>query len=316
MTRLSFAYGWRALDGPPPPNLPAAADRRWSSIIPLVVRSLSKRELFQPFGNAVIDTGTDETILPLEVARQFSMNSASPTDRTYGQVLLEVGDSSGIWRQPVTVRFTKAPLPPILGQAGFLQFMNATFFGQERRVLLETNPSGPGTATGQSVVGSNRSGSRLRFQYVQSRPWEDAPPPTLPPGETAFWRPFVPVAIRGPSGVCQADEARVGLVDTGADDTIFTQIVAKKIGVKFLKVRGSHWIRWRGNRYKARYGEVRLELTDTPLSWPAIVAFIDAPMDYALLGHAGFLQFMNVTCFGQDRIIEMETNPSYPVTTV
>ena len=39
----------------------------------------------------------------------------------------------------------------------------------------------------------------LRFPY-QSEPLVGAPPPTLPAGSTARWRPYIPVRIIGPTG--------------------------------------------------------------------------------------------------------------------
>jgi hypothetical protein len=44
------------------------------------------------------------------------------------------------------VGLTKAPLPYVLlGYYGFLEFMTATFLGDQRALELEINPSYPGT---------------------------------------------------------------------------------------------------------------------------------------------------------------------------
>jgi hypothetical protein len=74
-------------------------------------------------------------------------------------------------------------------------------------------------------------------------------------------------------------------------------------------------LRWRGQRYSLRYGDVTLELGDEEgniLAWPAVVAFTTAPLRYPLLGICGALEFLDVTFGGAERIIELQANASFP----
>ena len=70
----------------------------------------------------------------------------------------------------------------------------------------------------------------------------------------------------------------------------------------------------RGQAYALRYASVELELTDSKESWrwPAMIGLSDAPIRYPLLGMAGSLQFMDVTYHGQEQMITLDTNTTYP----
>jgi hypothetical protein len=153
----------------------------------------------------------------------------------------------------------------------------------------------------------------LRFDYL-SEPLTGAPPPSLPPNSTARWRPLLPVRISGPSGRLRYFPRAI--LDSGADDTIFPLDVATLVGVT-LRADAGHAIRWRGQSYQLRFGDVELELTDESGSvwrWPATVGFSPAPIRYPILGNAGCLCFFDALFRGDDRVVELETNQSYPGT--
>ena len=78
-----------------------------------------------------------------------------------------------------------------------------------------------------------------------------------------------------------------------------------------------HRVRWRGQLYPLRFGDVELLLSDNAFAWrwPAVVAFSPAPIRYPILGQGGCLQFMDAYFLGADLVVELETNPSYPGTT-
>jgi hypothetical protein len=64
---------------------------------------------------------------------------------------------------------------------------------------------------------------------------------------------------------------------------------------------------------------VELELSDESGSiyrWPATVGFSSAPIRYPILGNAGCLCFFDALFRGDDRIVELATNHSYPGTTL
>lgn len=154
----------------------------------------------------------------------------------------------------------------------------------------------------------------LQFPYLPV-PLVGPVPPSSSAGASCRFRPFVPITIRGPAG--QSRYYRRALVDPGSDDTIFPLVIASRIGVK-LRPDSGHRLRWTGQAYPLRFGDVQLELSDgtTVWRWPAIVAFCDAPIPYRLLGYAGCLEFMDVLFRGGDRIVELNVNSLFPGTIV
>lgn len=153
----------------------------------------------------------------------------------------------------------------------------------------------------------------LQLPY-QPVPLIGPPPPSLPATTTAHWRPFAPVTIIGPSG--RSRYFNRALVDPGSDDTVFPMMIVGRLRVT-LRPDIGHKLRWRGQLYELRFGDVELRMTDdaTTYRWPATVGFSHAPIPYRILGYAGCLQFFDVTFRGDDRIVELEPNRSYPGTT-
>jgi hypothetical protein len=149
----------------------------------------------------------------------------------------------------------------------------------------------------------------LQFPY-EPVPLTGPPPASLPSTATAHWRPFAPVTIIGPTGVSRYFKR--ALVDPGADDTVFPLDLVAKLNVP-LRPDTGHGLRWRGQLYSLRYGEVELQLAEggTAYRWTAVVCFSSAPIPYRILGHAGCLEFFNVTFRGADRSIEIEPNQAY-----
>ena len=154
----------------------------------------------------------------------------------------------------------------------------------------------------------------LRFPY-QDEPLTNPPPPSLPALATVRWRPLVPVTIFGPTGKRRFFPR--ALLDPGADDTVFPLPIAGLLGVALL-ADGGHGLRWRGQGYSLRFGDVALELSDglEVWQWSAIVGFSQAPIRYPILGICGCLQFFDARFLGQTRFVELETNGSYPGTTI
>src|SRR5437868_12976659 len=105
------------------------------------------------------------------------------------------------------------------------------------------------------------------------------------------------------------------LLDPGADDTVLPFALAAILGIA-LHADSGHGLRWRGQGYSLRFGNVVLELSNGPLlwRWPAIVGFSPAPIRYPILGYAGCLQFVDARFRGEDRIVELEAAPSFPGT--
>lgn len=148
----------------------------------------------------------------------------------------------------------------------------------------------------------------LQFPY-EPVPFTGTAPPSLPT-TTAHWRPFAPVTIIGPTGVSR--HFKRALIDPGADDTVFPLDLVSVLHVS-LRPDTGHRLRWRGQLYPLRFGQVALQLSEssTAYRWRAIVCFSNAPIPYRILGNAGCLEFFDVTFRGADRLTELEPNQSY-----
>lgn len=151
----------------------------------------------------------------------------------------------------------------------------------------------------------------LRFPY-QPVGLKGPPGAVHPSGETKFWRPFVEVRIIGPHYWYDLPQA---LIDTGAQDTVFPWDLHALIGAQ-LRPDAGYVLRWRGTAYPLRFADVELQLTGSGSvwKWTALVGFSPAPLPYVLLGHFGFLQYMDAAFLGDQLVLELETNSAYPGT--
>ncbi len=155
---LRFPYLAVPLLGPPPPTLPASATDRWRPLLPIRIANVLTGS-FRNINEALADTGADDTIFPLtlagllgiillpELAAGHSVRwSGVVFPIRYGDVRLELYDGMETWSWTARVAFSGAPIRfPLLGQAGFLQYFDATFAGERRVVTLDTNSSFIGT---------------------------------------------------------------------------------------------------------------------------------------------------------------------------
>jgi hypothetical protein len=153
----------------------------------------------------------------------------------------------------------------------------------------------------------------LRFPY-QDEPFTGPPPPSLPAGAGAVWRPLIPITLIGPTGKFRAYTRAI--LDPGADDTVFTIDTARRLAISLLPHTG-HGLRWRGQLHALRFGKVELQIAADDGSvwqWPAVIAFSPAPLRYPILGQAGCLQFFDARFLGADLAVELEANPTFPGT--
>src|SRR5215207_4281793 len=144
-----------------------------------------------------------------------------------------------------------------------------------------------------------------------AQPFYLSPTPVWPlfdrPGRP---RPVVSVGVFGPTN------SWVGpaLLDTGSDDTVFTEAIAASIGIDLTNAPTATASGVGMVVSSIRYAEVRLRLTDGVefREWPARVGFTPAPIKRALLGFAGFFQFFTATFDGDREHIELAVNAIYP----
>jgi hypothetical protein len=108
------------------------------------------------FYRAILDTVADDTVFPIDLARRLGVRLHPLSGHglrwrgqlhplRFGDIELSITDSVSVWHWPAVVAFSPAPIRyPILGQAGFLQFMDARFLGADLAVELEANRTYPG----------------------------------------------------------------------------------------------------------------------------------------------------------------------------
>jgi len=121
------------------------------------------------------------------------------------------------------------------------------------------------------------------------------------------------VAVIGPNGTA----VEKGLLDVGADDTVFPDLVAANIGIDLSSapVGGASGV-GPMSVVVLRYAEVVLRISDglEHREWPARVGFTSASLHRPLLGFAGFLQFFAATFDGDREQAELTINAAYPGT--
>jgi predicted aspartyl protease len=108
--------------------------------------------------HALVDTGSDNSILPMSVARKVGITTtpgSGPGATTYGgheiplsfaDVDLELADDEHSLRWPAHVYFAEVSEEKetaLLGHQGFLDFFTATFDGEECVLELEPNSDFP-----------------------------------------------------------------------------------------------------------------------------------------------------------------------------
>jgi hypothetical protein len=125
-------------------------------------------------------------------------------------------------------------------------------------------------------------------------------------------RPILGVTVVGPSG----SRLREGLLDIGADDTVFPESLATHLGIDLSNAPVGSATTANLANVLLRYARVSLRITDgmERREWPAWVGFTTAKLHYPLLGFAGFLQFFTTTFHGDREQVELTVNALYPGT--
>ena len=131
-------------------------------------------------------------------------------------------------------------------------------------------------------------------------------------GAMVRYRPIVPVAVFGPFGSRLVD----GCVDCGSDDTIFPMSLARKLGLDLTGAPQGESHPVGGAIVPYVYAAVTLRLSDgvETCEWQATVGFVDLPLRWALLGHAGFLDFFDTDLRGAQREVFITPNNAFPGT--
>jgi hypothetical protein len=113
-------------------------------------------------------------------------------------------------------------------------------------------------------------------------------------GQTVRYKPVIPIIVTGPKG----QETRQILVDSGADDIIFPEALATRLGVDLSSATpGSGHGIGATQPVPVLFAPVILELSDQQETcrWRAIVGFTKASLRFAILGIAGGLEHFLTT---------------------
>jgi hypothetical protein len=133
-------------------------------------------------------------------------------------------------------------------------------------------------------------------------------------GAMVRYRPIIPVRIFGPSGSRLLD----GCVDCGSDDTMFPLSLAGTLGIDLTGAPQGEACPVGGMIVSYVYAPVTLRVTDglESFQWQTSVDFVDLPLRWALLGHAGFLDFFDTDLRGARREVFLTPNALFPGTQV
>jgi hypothetical protein len=123
------------------------------------------------------------------------------------------------------------------------------------------------------------------------------------------YRPIIPIRVIGPSGSRLVD----GCLDCGSDDTIFPLSLARKLAIDLIGAPQGLAHPVGGAVVPYWYAVVVLRMSDglETCEWNAMVGFVDLPLRWALLGHAGFLDFFNTDLRGAKREVCITPNTAF-----
>src|SRR5207244_3260499 len=109
----------------------------------------------------------------------------------------------------------------------------------------------------------------------------------------------IPVQLIGPTG----SRLLGANLDSGSDDTLFPLHLAAHLGLDLTSAAEGEARSVGGPAIHYVYAPVTLRVADgsDACEWTAIVGFVDAPLRWAILGHAGFLEFFDVQLLGERR---------------
>lgn len=125
-------------------------------------------------------------------------------------------------------------------------------------------------------------------------------------------RPLVAVTVIGPT----QSRAKDALLDTAADDTVFSEALAAQIGLDLTSAPVGVGTGVALGNVPLRSGQVNLRLTDghEVREWPAWLDFTAVPLPYPMVGFAGCLQFFLGNFYGDGEEVELTVNSLYPGT--
>jgi hypothetical protein len=128
-----------------------------------------------------------------------------------------------------------------------------------------------------------------------------------------IFRPEIRITVHGPKGSGDF----VGLVDTGADNTILPESIARVLGIHLIAGKGPAATAFGGEQIALSYADVQLELVhpNETLQWLARVFFVadgNHDRETLILGNQGFLDYFTATFHGEECALDLEANGYLP----
>lgn len=106
----------------------------------------------------------------------------------------------------------------------------------------------------------------------------------------------------------------MGCLDTGSNECYCRVDEANALGIDLSNAISGLHQGIDGTPFRVLYAEVRFRLSDgrTHLEWPALIGFTTAPIRFALLCFAGFLQFFTAEFEGNFERVTLSPNALFP----
>ena len=126
-------------------------------------------------------------------------------------------------------------------------------------------------------------------------------------------RPEVVVRIVGPT----CSEAFLGLVDSGADNTVLPTSIADRLGIPLRPAQGPSGVAFGGHELRFQVGQVEFQLFDDETTWVwntdvLFHQFEETQDETLILGHAGFLDFFRTLLDPEQAAVELTPNGLFP----
>lgn len=135
----------------------------------------------------------------------------------------------------------------------------------------------------------------MKFPYLKL--------PSLDPKLKWTARPYIPIRLIGPTGIWEG----YGLIDSGADRSLFNTQIAEKIGLNLNEVVAEDFGGIEGGTIEAKLHKVRLQVIGMNSEIGIIAGFVSSSGVAAILGQDGFFDSFRIKFERDHNIIEINS---------